>query len=79
MYAKIILILITIKPHKVQNVVIVQQMVKGTVHVSGCTVCMHSLLLWWSGGFFSELKDTKSKCTEGKKWAEAVMEWRGVG
>lgn len=54
-------------------------MVKGTVHVSGCTVCMDSLLLWWSGGFFSELKDTKSKCTEGKKWAEGVMEWRGVG
>lgn len=54
-------------------------MVKGTVHASGCTVCRDSLLLWWSGGFFSELKDTKSKCTEGKKWAEGVMEWRGVG
>lgn len=79
MYENIIHIFIPIKPHKVQNVVIVQQMAKGTVQVSGCTVCTDSLLLWWSGGFFSELKDTKSKCTEGKEWAEGVVEWRGVG
>lgn len=42
---------ITIQSHKVQNVVVIlQQMIKGTLQVSGCTVCMDSWLLWW--GFF---------------------------
>lgn len=69
---------ITTKPHKVQNVTL-QQMVKRTLQVRGCTVCMHSWILRRGGGFFLELTGIKSKCTEGKQWVVGVVEWRGVG
>lgn len=47
----------TAEPHRVQSV-IVQQMV--TVYSSECLAC--------SFIFFSALRDTKSKCTQGREW-----------
>lgn len=35
---------------------------------------MDSWLSWRGGGFFPELKGTKSKCTEGKQWVVGVLE-----
>lgn len=61
----------TAEPHRVQSVT-VQQMV--TVYSSECSA--------FDFIFFSALRDTKSKCTQGKEWVgvvEGVVEVGGWG